>query len=712
MGRIVSISVILMMFSLGANVLGQIRGSRNTTNSTDVVYGQPTEYEIGQIRVEGPDHLDPNTLISLTGLRVGDRITIPGAEISEAIKKLWKHGLVDNITIYQEKTENGQVNLLIELHERPRIRKLEFMGLNRTQEKEISESLSQFRGKVLTDAIVKKTESTIKHFFHEKGYLNTAVAITQVRDSVMSNHVVLWVDVDKKSKVRIQTIIINGNTELTDNKVKKKLKKTGEKPRFTILGAIANEFFTLTPKKIGGGVSKEEWDVFVKKNVNLNIFKPSKYTESQLEDDQRALIAYYNTKGYRDARIISDSIYQTDARDLVLIINLEEGNKYYIRDISWNGNYVYPDVLLNTALGLSTGDIYNRELLDKKLTFNPQGADISGLYLDNGYLFFRIDPVEWVDGDSIDIEMRMFEGEQAIVNKVIINGNDRTNDHVILRELRTIPGQKFSRQNLIRDNQQLAQLGYFDPEQIDIKPIPNPSDGTVDMVYNLVERPSDQVELSGGWGGYYGFVGTLGLSFSNFSLRNIPHFDKWRPLPVGDGQRLSIRMQANGRSFQNYSLTFMEPWLGGKKPNSLSVSLNHSIQRDIDPLTNQTRGTLTLDAFSVGFGKRLNWPDNYFTFTETVSYTVYGFQNWTFNALGFPDGNAKSLTSNTPPLCNWFRIRSIRYMLSLISSKNSMRSSNSGSDGVPRALPISVRFPPIICPVPLPPRLSAELKNV
>jgi len=308
---------------------------------------------------------------------------------------------------------------------------------------------------------------------------------------------------------------------------------------------------------------------------------------------------------------------------------------------------VYRDETLSRALGISKGDVYDRELLEKKLNFNPQGTDISGLYMDNGYLFFRIDPIEWVDGDSIDVEMRIFEGSQATVSKVIINGNDRTNDHVIRRELRTIPGQKFSRQNLIRDNQQLAQLGYFDPEQIDIRPIPNPQDGTVDMIYNLVERPSDQIQLSGGWGGYYGFVGTLGVTFNNFSLRNIPHFDKWRPLPVGDGQKFSIQMQANGRSFQNYSLTFVEPWLGGRKPNSFSLSLNHSIQRDIDPFTRETRGTLNLDAITVGFGKRLNWPDNYFTFNEAISYTTYGFQNWTFNALGFPDGTARSLTFNT-----------------------------------------------------------------
>jgi len=644
-----------IFFLLGCIVVfGQIRQSRNVEKDVqEISYAQPQEFEIGGINVVGPDYLDPNTLISLSGLKTGDRISVPGSEITDAIKRLWKHGLVDDISVKQDKIEDGKIFLTIQLRERPRLRKFTFSGLNKTAEKEINESISLYRGKILTEAIIKNTQLNAKKYFRDKGYLYTDVKISQIRDTVLENHVVVHVDVDKKNKIRIYEIYVTGNKEISDTKLKKKLKKSGEMLRFALFNELANQIFTITPRKIGDffdstrTVSKKDFNAFMNRNVKLNIFKGAKYVEDQFKEDDKLLIQYYNSKGYRDARIVSDSIYKHDDSSLYLRLEVEEGNRYYFRNVIWTGNYVYRDETLRRALGISKGDIYNRELLEKKLNFNPQGTDISGLYMDNGYLFFRIDPIEWVDGDSIDVEMRIFEGTQATVSKVIINGNDRTNDHVIRRELRTIPGQKFSRQNLIRDNQQLAQMGYFDPEQIDIRPVPNPQDGSVDMIYNLVERPSDQIQLSGGWGGYYGFVGTLGVTFNNFSLRNIPHLDKWRPLPVGDGQRFSIQMQANGRSFQNYSLSFVEPWLGGRKPNSFSLSLNHSVQRDIDRFTRETRGTLTLDAITVGFGKRLNWPDNYFTFNESVSYTTYGFQNWTFNALGFPDGKARSLTFNT-----------------------------------------------------------------
>lgn len=650
--------LIVVLLLVSASLEAQIRNSRQqpaqtVESPTEIDYARPQEFEIGGIRVEGPDYLDPNTLISLSGLRIGDRITVPGTEVTDALKKLWKHGLVDDITIFQEKIEDGKIYLVIHARERPRLRKFTFEGLTKTQEKDLAEKISVFRGKVLTQAMIKNTELTAKKYFKEKGYLNTEVRITQERDTILDNHVVVHVDVDKKLKVRIYEVQIEGNSEIDDVKLKKKLKKTGEKTRFTLFTDIGTRLFNARPKDVKSFfdssrvVTGKDMKAYLAEHVKLNIFKSKKYSEKQLKEDEANMIAFLNSKGYRDARVVSDSMYNYDPTAVIVKINIEEGKKYYYRNISWTGNYVYRDETLAAALGISKGDVYDPEELNKKLTFNPQGTDISGLYLDNGYLFFRIDPIEWVVGDSIDLEMRIFEGSQATVNKVVINGNDRTNDHVILRELRTIPGQKFSRQNLIRDNQQLAQLGYFDPEQIDIQPRPNPADGTVDMIYNLVERPSDQVELSGGWGGYYGFVGTLGLSFNNFSLRNIPHFDKWRPLPVGDGQKFSIRMQANGRAFQNYSLTFVEPWLGGKKPNSFSVALNHSIQRDIDPFTNSTRGTLKLDAITFGFGKRLNWPDNYFTFNESISFTTYGFENWTFNALGFPDGTARALTFNT-----------------------------------------------------------------
>jgi outer membrane protein insertion porin family len=351
-----------------------------------------------------------------------------------------------------------------------------------------------------------------------------------------------------------------------------------------------------------------------------------------------------NAQGFRDAVVISDSLYKTAESSISIDIKINEGKKYFFRDITWSGNYVYSDAQLSQILAIKKGDVYDLEELNTRISMNPQGTDITGLYMDDGYLFFNIRPIEvGIDGDSIDIEMRIFEGAQATINNVNISGNDRTNEHVIRRELRTLPGQKFSRTNIIRDQQQLSQLGYFDPEQINIVPIPNPADNTVDINYELVEKPSDQIELSGGWGGIYGFVGTVGLTFNNFSIRNIPHFDKWRPLPVGDGQKLSLRAQANGRQFQSYTLMFSEPWLGGKKPTSFTVSLNSSIQNNDTRF--QAAGSFKVHSATVGIGKRLKWPDNYFTLSTSLTYKVYQLNNYLYgqNTLNFTTGDANTV---------------------------------------------------------------------
>src|SRR5690606_33424575 len=334
----------------------------------------------------------------------------------------------------------------------------------------------------------------------------------------------------------------------------------------------------------------------------------------------------------RDAQIIEDSIFRHDNNSININIHIDEGKKYYFRNIDWTGNFVHDDETLTNILGVEKGDVYDMELVNKRLNYNPTGRDVSALYMDNGYLFFNVEPVEVkIVGDSIDVEMRVFEGTQATINKILITGNDRTNDHVILREVRTLPGQKFSRADLIRTQRELSQLGYFDPEQIGINPMPNPADGTVDIEYSLVEKPSDQIELSGGWGGYYGFVGTLGLVFNNFSVRNIPNFEKWRPLPVGDGQKLALRVQANGRAYQNYSVSFSEPWLGGKKPNAFSVSFSYANNR---PYANSSRlyggnyyqdlynidedAQIKVFSFTVGLGRRVRWPDDYFTVSNSI----------------------------------------------------------------------------------------------
>lgn len=637
----------------------QIRYGGNTTPKTDgnisMSYSNPQVYEIAEINVEGSEFLDSNALISISGLKVGDKIKIPGDNISSAIKKLWKQGLIGDIKVFASKVENGKVFLSISLTERPRLSKFNFSGITKSQESEIREKINLIRGRVMTDAVIKNAELTVKKYFAEKGYLNTAVEINYVKDTIMNNNVVLEVAVDKKSKVKVHDINFYGDENFSSSKLKKKLKNTGERVRFKLPSALISK--TIQFVKSGAQkkpltdssalITKAGVKSFLNSNVKLNFFKSSKFVTAKFEEDKEKLISFYNSKGYRDAEIVSDTMYRYDDKSVDIDFHVNPGTKYYFRNILWKGNYVYEDEYLDKILAIEKGDVYDLELLDKKLQFNPNGLDVSSQYLDHGYLFSNITPVEVkIEGDSIDVEMRVFEGAKAKINKVYVMGNDRTNDHVIMREIRTLPGQYFSRAELIRTQRELSQLGYFDPEQVSPTPLPNPADETVDIEWSVVERPSDQIELSGGWGGTFGFVGTLGLIFNNFSLRNIPNFDKWRPLPVGDGQKLSLRFQANGRQFQSYSTSFSEPWLGGKKPNSFGVSFNYSVQRSINYITDETLGSLKVLGATVSLGRRVKWPDDFFTISNSVSYLNYDLYNFG-QSLGFSSGVANNFTFNT-----------------------------------------------------------------
>ncbi len=632
---------LLLVVLIAASSFAQIRRSRTQPTTTPpnsgLDYSRPQEYEIANIKVTGTTFLDGNTLVSLTNLKVGDRIKIPGDDISNAIKKLWKHGLVGDVKILIEKIETGKVYLIVELTERPRLSKFTFEGIAKSQKTDLKELVAPYRGKVLTDAMVNITKNNVRKHYVDKGFLNCQVNITKEKDTLLSNHVRLNIKVQKNPKVKIDRIYIDGAEDVSLGKIKSKMKNTKERVRLSLFKDIAYraahlnaKSFIMDSKEMDGKATSD----YLSRHVNVNIFKSSKYIKADFEEDKMSIISYLNSKGFRDAVVSKDSIFKTDTSSISIYLKVEEGDKYYYRNITWSGNYVYDDARLQRVLGIKSGDVYNKEEMDKRLQMNPQGIDISGLYMDNGYLFFNIRPVEVaVIGDSIDIEMRIYEGAQATVNKVIITGNDRTNDHVIRRELRTVPGDLFSRTNIIRDQQQLGTLGYFDPEQIQINPVPNPVDNTVDIEYKLVERPNDQIELSGGWGGMFGFVGTLGLTFNNFSLRNVPHFEKWHPLPVGDGQKLSIRMQANGRQFQSYTASFTEPWLGGKKPNSLTVSLNTSIQNTDPRFSPFGAGSFRVNSVTVGLGRRLTWPDNYFTLSNSFSYKVYKLDNY-FQQVG------------------------------------------------------------------------------
>ncbi|MDQ2657907.1 MAG: BamA/TamA family outer membrane protein, partial [Bacteroidota bacterium] len=654
------ILIIALLLSVAFDTWSQFRRGRDRepqpVQENALNYANPVEYTIAGIEVTGIEILDKNAMISISGLKVGDKIKVPGDDISGAIRKIWKYGLVGDISIVVDRIEGSNIYLTIELAERSRLNAFYFTGISKTQESGLKEDLNLIRGKIVNDAMVRNTELAVKKYFVKKGFLNTTVKVAQELDT-LNDGIKLRIDVDPKSKVKINKISFAGNDHITDVALKKRLKKTKEHPRFSLHRTLLTTAFQ--PRKYLGEPYPVDWrDVkeFISDNVKLNVFASSKFIQSDYEEDKKKLIDYYNSKGYRDAEIVQDSIYRYNDRTINIDFTIHEGPKYYFRNILWTGNYVYTDRQLQTVLAIGKGDVYNKELIQRKLTFNPKGMDISGLYMDDGYLFFRINPVEVaVAGDSIDVEMRIFEGEQATIDQVTITGNERTSDHVIRRELMTIPGNKFSRSDIIRTQQSLSQLGYFAPEKVNPNLQPNQDQGTVDIEWQVEEQSNDQIELSGGWGGYYGFVGTLGLTFNNFSLRNIPNIKNWKPLPVGDGQRLQLRVQANGRQYQSYSFSFTEPWLGGRKPHSLTVSLNSSVQRYLgygfygssipDP-TSETP-TLKVNSVTVGLGRRLEWPDNYFTLTNSISALKYTLNNWYTGGLGFENGDANSVTFNT-----------------------------------------------------------------
>jgi len=596
----------------------QWRYGAKRTSSFDINYETPQDFYIGGISVSGVQFLDPEAIVALTGLKIGDKIAIPGDEISNAIKKLWEQGLIGDVEVVVKKVEVKNIYLEFIIKERPRLTKFIFNGATKSEREDLEDKIDLARGRVVNDALIKNTRNKIRDFYLEKGYLNASVDIIQIKDTILDNNVILRVDINKKSKVRINEVVITGNESFKSKILLAKMKKTKGR-KFT------------------------------------NVWTGSKLINKTFTSDKAALIEFYNSKGYRDVRITNgDSIVNIKENQVNVYLHIEEGDKYYFRNITWKGNYIYPTKLLDSILAIKKGDVYNNDLLQRKLSFNPAGLDISSLYLDNGYLFFSIDPAEiLIEGDSIDIEMRIFEGEQALVNHIEVDGNTKTHDHVILREVRTYPGDKFSRADLIRSQRELAALNYFDNEKLGMNPVPNPATGKVDIGYTVAEKPNDQVELSGGWGGYYGFVGTVGLVFNNFSLRNIKHLKTWSPLPSGDGQRLSFRVQANGRSYQTYTVSFTEPWLGGKKPTSLSVSIQHSVQSQLVTNANGRSvkvGSLQVSGLTVGVGKRLKWPDDFFTINHTFSILRYTLNNYQASsstaAIGYTTGYSNNLSYN------------------------------------------------------------------
>jgi outer membrane protein insertion porin family len=632
------ITLALLLFS--ATIHAQI--IRLGDDLSEIDYSSPKEYIIGGVTVSGVQYLDHNVLIMLSGLQVADRIEIPGDKIRKAIEKLWAQGLFDNVRISATKFTDELVFLNIELQERPRLSKFSFKGIKKAEADDLRDKIKLMKGDVVTENVVIRTSNIIKKHFTAKGFLNTEVELEQVRDSVKANEVSLVIKVDKKQKVKIDQINFSGNKNLSDVKLKKTLKNTKDKGVFRPFEALDELVFRFPRKALSLNMDTiaEYGTRVVTENFRLRIFKASKLIQDDYKEDLNSLLAKYNNEGYRDAVILKDSVYKTGPKTVNIDIEIEEGQRYYFGDIRWVGNTKYSAEQLNEVLKIKRGDVYNQSELDANLNYNPNEIDISTLYLDDGYLFFSVTPVEVrVENDTIDMEMRIREGKQATINKVILKGNTRTNDHVVMRELRTRPGQMFSRSDIIRTTRELAQLRYFDPEKIVPTPIPNPNEGTVDIEYKVEETSSDQIELSGGWG-YGRVVGTLGLSFNNFSARKMFQPKAWRPIPSGDGQKLSLRMQSYGRGYLSYSASFTEPWLGGKKPNSFSVSYYHSLYSNGVAKSNENYQSFKIDGFMLMLGKRLAWPDDFFTLMQKVSVQTYRLKNYG-SIFAFGNGNGK-----------------------------------------------------------------------
>lgn len=566
------------------SIFGSFAVAAQTTDTLPPVvsYDKPVEYEIGGIRVTGAEYADAGAIIAISGFRVGDKIRVPGATFAKAVQSLWSIKLFTDVQILQERTAGDKIFLEIAVKELPRYTRHSFIGVKKNEHDDLNAIINKYlqKGAVLTDNVKASLIYALKEHFLDKGYLDTKVTINQYPDDKTVNAIRLEFVIEQGNRMKIKDIQFVGNDHVSSKTLRKKMKETVEKSR---------------------------------------LFKKSKHVRELYEEDKRSVEQYYNTIGFRDARIIKDSLWRNESGELMIRINLDEGNRYYFRNIVWKGNTIYESLYLAQVLGIKKGDVYNQELLDTRLSFSQDGRDISSLYLDNGYLFFRVDPVETaIENDSIDLELRIYEGPQATIDRVIIKGNDRTHEHVIRRELYTRPGDKFSRADIIRSQREIVNLGYFNPEALGINTPVNPERGTVDIEYTVEEKPSDQLELSAGYQpstqfSRGGVIGTLGVTFNNFSLRNIGNKAAWNPLPQGDGQRLSLRGQTSGDRYQSYNVSFTEPWLGGKKPNSLTVAAFYNrFANGFEGAANYQQ--LKIAQATIGFGTRLKWPDDNFIF--------------------------------------------------------------------------------------------------
>ena len=574
----------------------------NLISQSKIDFGN--QYMIGGISFSGNSNLDSKSILSLIDLNVGDNIFVPGEEIPTAIKNLWKQNMFSDIQIFQTKTEGNIIFLEIYLVQLPKLEKFQFKGLKKSEIDKLREELNLSRGIYVSNQIKNKTENYIIKYFKEKGFLNVTCSVNEETSQDL-NSSTLIIDVNKNERVKIKEITISSDENtFKQGKLKRQLKNTKET-----------------------GIK--------------NIFSSSKFIESDFDEDLQNLISMYRENGYRDAKIIGYKTSFNNNGELLLNIEVTEGEKYFFGDIKWIGNSKYDSEKLNELLSIKEGEIFDQKLLEERLFMSRNGNDISSLYMDDGYLFFQANPVESsIIDQKINLEIRINEGKRAIVNNVTVVGNTKVKDHVIMREVRSLPGSMFKRSDIIRTQEEFNRLGYFNPETLGVNPVPDPETGTVDIEYSVESKSSDQLELQGGWGNGM-VVGAFSVVFNNFSTKNFFKKDNWNPMPHGDGQKIRLRAASNGSYYQNYSLSFEEPWMGGAKPNSFSVSLWKTIQ------SFNEGSKMDISGLSIGFGKRLNWPDDYFTITHSVNFQRYNLENYQTSLFDFSDGFSNNINYAT-----------------------------------------------------------------
>lgn len=632
---------ILLFFALllvGNTALAQIQVGDDLS---EIDYSRPKEYEIGGIVVEGAKYVDASMLSMIAGLSVGNDIKIPGDDIASAIRKIWDQGLFEDVAINVTDFVGGKVFLQIVIKERPRVSKFSFKGIKKSEADEIRNKINLSRGDIATDHLLTKTQRIIENYYYEKGFLNANIDIEQVADTARESYVDMIINVEKGSKVKIGKINVIGNDNLSESQILAAMKETKQRGHFDpltplgpmVVNTLAN-VVTLKPLKAITGVEEYFFD-----NYRPRIFKASRFDEDDYKDDKKKIIDKYNSKGYRDAIIVRDSVYRIDDRNVGIDLVIDEGDRYHYRSITWTGNTKYSSETLNNVLGIKPGDVYNKELLDRNLTYSETTLDISSLYMDDGYLFFRANPVEvQVENDSIDLEIRLNEGKQARISNVTLTGNTKTYDHVVLRELYTRPGQLYSRSDVVRSVRELATLGFFNQESINPDIKPNFADNTVDIEYSVEEAAADQISFSGGYASGFLML-QAGLQFSNFSMRNLFKKDAWRPIPAGDGQKLSLNLTTYGVNSLYYGFSFTEPWFGGKKPNSLTVSFYQQFTTNWREKTDANYGWFRRTGVSVGLGRRLTWPDDYFSLYQGLNAMRYNLKNYSTQYLNVGNGN-------------------------------------------------------------------------